>query len=397
MKIAMLAIDSRELLRRYGDPDPLFAPVVAVLAQSLARNADCEVHYVCCYKQPVRSPDLLAENLYYHSVVVPPWGWLRGGYVGCVRAVRRKLTEIKPAVVHGQGTERYCALAAARSGYPNVITVHGNMAELARLFRARFGSYLWLAGRLENYALKKTAGVFCNSAYTEELVRPRAARTWRVPNAIDARFLETPKTALPREKCRLLNVGVIGERKRQLELLAAAGQLHQQGLSFELHFLGQAETTSSYAAKFLAQIQEAERQGYARYLGFKPHAELIGHFDAAHGLVHFPSEEAFGLVVAEALARGLKFFGARLGGIVDIAQGVPDAELFEPDDWPGLAGAIGKWMRSGHPRPPGSAEIMAARYHPSLVARRHLEIYREVLQTTGLEVPHEPDHRQLQN
>jgi glycosyltransferase involved in cell wall biosynthesis len=397
MRIAMLAIDSRELLRRYEDPEPLFAPVVAGLAQELAKLPGCEVHYVCCHKQPVPSPKMLAENIYYHSVTVPQWGWLRSAYLGCVRAVRRILREIKPDVVHGQGTERYCALAAAGSGYPNVITIHGNMAELARLFRARIGSYLWLSARLENYALKKTSGVFCNSEYTEGLVRPRTRRTWRVPNAIDARFLEAPKTALPREKCRLLNVGAISERKRQLELLAVARQLHQQGLIFELHFLGQAEASDSYAAKFLAQIREAERPGYARYLGFKPHAELIGHFDAAHGLVHFPSEEAFGLVVAEGLAREIQFFGARLGGIVDICQDVPGTELFEPDDWPGLAEAIGKWIQSGHPRGTGSAHIMATRYHPALVARRHLEIYREVFNLTGLDVPYEPDHRKLQN
>ena len=45
-------------------------------------------------------------------------------------------------------------------------------------------------------------------------------------------------------------------------------------------------------------------------------------------LVHFPSEEAFGLVVGEVLARELKFFGARLGGIAEIAGDAPDA-LFD--------------------------------------------------------------------
>jgi glycosyltransferase involved in cell wall biosynthesis len=382
MKIAMLAIDSRQLLRRYDDPDPQFAPVVTVLAQSLAKNNGCEVHFVCCHKRPVRSPKVLEKNIYYHSVTVPQWGWLRGAYLGCARAVRKKLAEIKPDLVHGQGSELYCALAAAKSGYPNVVTIHGNMAELARLFKPRLGSYLWLAARLENYSLKKTGGVFCNSEYTEKLVRPRARRTWRVPNAIDPRFLEAPEKVSPREKCRLLNIGAITERKRQIELLALARQLHGQGLAFEFHFLGQAEAGSPYAAKFLAQIREAESQGYARYLGFKTNVELIEDFDAAHGLVHFPSEEAFGMVVVEGLARDIKFFGARLGGINDITQGVPEVELFDPEDWQGLASAIGKWIGSGHRRAAGAAEIMRARYHPRLVADRHLEIYRELLKRT---------------
>jgi hypothetical protein len=48
-----------------------------------------------------------------------------------------KLKDIQPDIVHGQGTERDCAIRAVFSGYPNVIPIHGNMAELARLFRAR--------------------------------------------------------------------------------------------------------------------------------------------------------------------------------------------------------------------------------------------------------------------
>jgi glycosyltransferase involved in cell wall biosynthesis len=105
---------------------------------------------------------------------------------------------------------------------------------------------------------------------------------------------------------------------------------------------------------------------------------LITCFDHAAAVVHFPSEEAFGLVVAEALARGLKFFGSRLGGILDIAEGTPGAELFEGGDWNGLQAAIGRWIKQGFPRP-GPASVIRERYHPQVIARRHVEIYREVL------------------
>ena len=44
-------------------------------------------------------------------------------------------------------------------------------------------------------------------------------------------------------------------------------------------------------------------------------------FDAASGMVHFPTEEAFGSVVAEGFARNLKLFGARTGGIVKLRMG----------------------------------------------------------------------------
>ena len=48
----------------------------------------------------------------------PKIGWLRTLYQGCVRATRRKLREIQPDIVHGQGTERDCAIGAVLSGFP---------------------------------------------------------------------------------------------------------------------------------------------------------------------------------------------------------------------------------------------------------------------------------------
>jgi len=95
--------------------------------------------------------------------------------------------------------------------------------------------------------------------------------------------------------------------------------------------------------------------------------------------VHFPAEEAFGMVVLEGLGRDLKFFGARLGGIVDIAQDIPGAELFAKDDWPALTAAIARWITRGHLRSIGTAALIRERYHPKSIASRHVEIYRELL------------------
>jgi hypothetical protein len=122
-----------------------------------------------------------------------------------------------------------------------------------------------------------------------------------------------------------------------------------------------------------------EKEGFARYAGLKGTHELIRAFDASSALVHFPFEEAFGLVAAEGLARNLKFFGARLGRLMDITDGVPEAELFQLDAWQGLTAAIARWIRRGVLPASGTAPIMRARYHPRVIAQRHVEIYREVL------------------
>jgi glycosyltransferase involved in cell wall biosynthesis len=380
VKIAIITTDSREHFKDYGNPVPYFGTAPEALLQGFGQMPEIEVHVLSCARARMKSPDKLAPNTYFHSLLVPKIGWMSTGYQGCVRAVRRKLREIQPDIVHGQGTERDCAMDAVFSGFPNVLTIHGNMAELSRLFRARIGNYFWLAGRLENFALPRTAGVFCNSAYTEDLVRPRARRTWRVPNALRNAFFEAPSGVSTRlSPPILLNVGVITERKRQVELLDVIQTLDQRGLKFQFQFIGDINADAPYAATFLKKIKPLEAKGCARYLGPLPTGELIRHYDTASAVVHFPTEEAFGLVVAEALARNLKLFGARLGGIQDIVADVPGSELIDSQDWGGLTEALATWLREGGRNVNCSADVMRRRYHPSVVAQRHLEIYREVL------------------
>ena len=55
---------------------------------------------------------------FYHSLIVPKLGWLCTGYQGFIRAPRKKIWELQPDIVHGQGTERDCALSAVFSGFP---------------------------------------------------------------------------------------------------------------------------------------------------------------------------------------------------------------------------------------------------------------------------------------
>lgn len=382
MKVALITTDNREFFRKYDLTAPWMSPPIAALLegfQSPELSSDLQVHVVSCTRQPMCSPEKLGPNIFFHSLHVPKIGWMRTLYQGCIRAVRKKLREIQPNLVHGQGTEMDCAMEAVFSGLPNVVTIHGNMAELARLTPPRIGSFPWLAARLENFALKRTAGVFCNSDYTERLVKPRTRRTWRVPNALQEQYFSPAANPAHSAKCTLVNIGLVSPRKRQLEMLDVATNLSREGLQFELVFVGQANPNNPYAVEFLKRIEPLERAGCARYVGTKALGDLIQLLDASHALVHFPFEEAFGLVVAEALARNLKFFGAQVGGVMDITTDVPGAELFALDDWGGLTAAIGRWIRAGFPRPPGAAQTMRNRYHPTVVARRHLEIYREVL------------------
>jgi glycosyltransferase involved in cell wall biosynthesis len=383
LKLAFLTTDNRQHDRNYSAVSPYFGTAPSALLEGFAALSNLEVHILSCTQHPMSSPNKLSENIWFHSLHVPKIGWLRTGYAGCILAVRKKLKEIQPDIVHGQGTERDCGISAVFSGYPNVITIHGNMAELARIFHAHFPSFHWWAAKLENFTLPRTSGVFCNSDYTQSLVSPRSKRTWLVPNPVRNSFF-TPiiRKSLPAETPTLLVVGVICARKQQLETLRLLIQLHQQNHRFQIRFIGSCEG-DSYGKAFLKLLNGLGNVGWASWLGVLDEPALIQCMDSAHALLHFPKEESFGLVVAESLARRLKLFASNVGGIRDITSGVPEADLFDSEDWGGLQKALSTWIQKPISSSQQTRGLMSARYHPKVIAARHLEIYREVLSASN--------------
>ena len=105
MVIALLTTDNRHPFRQYEKSEPFFGTAPEALLQGFAGLPGVEVHVISCIRQPVRSPKKLAPNIYFHSLVVPKIGWMKTLFQGCIRATRRKIHELKPDIVHGQGTE----------------------------------------------------------------------------------------------------------------------------------------------------------------------------------------------------------------------------------------------------------------------------------------------------
>jgi glycosyltransferase involved in cell wall biosynthesis len=384
LKVAFLTTDGRAVLKRYGWSQPSFGTAPEALLQGFAQLPEVEVHVISCVQQPVISPEKIAPNIFFHSLLVPKFGWLRTGYQGCIRAVRKKLKEIQPDIVHGQGTERDCAISAVFSGFPNVVTVHGCMNAIARLSHSRVGSFHWLAARLEDFTLPRTGGIICISDYVQGLVKKYQVPTWIVPNAIQKMFFDFPRTAATiTGRPLIINVGVISERKRQQKILAILESLREEGAQFDTLFVGRSDPHSAYAVQFQEALGLAERKlGGFKHISQLDDESFCRLFDQASAMIHFSSEESFGLTFAEAIARGLYLFASDVGSSREIARGVDRAQIFDLNGWDELKGCVRQWLRSGGPqqvRPQSPPQEFIQRYHPASVARRHLEIYREVL------------------
>jgi glycosyltransferase involved in cell wall biosynthesis len=83
-------------------------------------------------------------------------------------------------------------------------------------------------------------------------------------------------------------------------------------------------------------------------------AELDRCYAAADLLVLPSRTEAYGMVVIEALARGLPVVAADVGGVTEAlghgAEGIRPGLLVPPDDAAALAGALREWLRDAELR-----------------------------------------------
>ena len=382
LKIAILTSDKRDHDRAYAKPEFEFGTAPAALLQGFATLPEAEVHVVSCVQRPVISSEKIASNIFYHSLIVSKIGWLRTGYQGCIRAVRKKLREIQPDIVHGQGTERDCALSAIFSGFPNVLTLHGNMRAIARIKQARPFSYCWLAARLEAFALPRTQGVVCITHYTRAAVTGLAKQTWVIPNAVDMSFFAVqPEPDFTRPPV-ILCVGSIVMWKNQNAFIRALDPVAARQ-KFRLVFLGDAQAGDSYGREFLELIRV---RPWCEHAGFVDRETLKSWLREASLLVLPSIEDNCPMVVLEAAAAGVPVVAANVGGIPDLIEDGKNGLLCDPLNATSMGGAVEKLLAQ-----PELARTLAReanrraqeRFHPVVIARRHLEIYREVLEANG--------------
>lgn len=376
MKIALITTDDRNQHDGCLRPWPIFGTAAQGLIEGFDGLAGVEVHVVSCASIRMEVPAKLADNIWFHQPLVPRLGWGRTLFSGCVKAVRRLMHEIQPDMVHGQGTERDCAMDAVFSGYPNVLTIHGNMRVHAK--RGDNGNWLYykVASMLETVCLARTGGVVAISGYTRDLVKDLAPRTWLLPNAARCQYFDivpdTPKVA------RLLFVGSINERKNPLGLIRACEPMLRSG-ECTLALAGQGNSNHAYVQEV---IKLADSLPGVEMLGFIEAGALGEQFKHSSLLVLPTFEDNCPMVVLEAMAAGLPVAASRVGGVPDLITHESDGLLFDPHEPADVRASLERLIRDPGLRVKlaacGRAQALA-RFHPRVIARDHVRIYREVL------------------
>jgi len=181
---------------------------------------------------------------------------------------------------------------------------------------------------------------------------------------------------------RLISVGMLAPYKGQDILIGALGKLVERGLDVELDLVGDAFRGQTV---FQQQLKELARdlglQDRIRFLGFQ---EDIGPFlEAADFFIH-PSTrpEGLGLVILEAMARGVPVIATRHGGALEIIKDGENGFLVPPNDDLAMAVAVEDLIRNPQrANDAGSAgyETVVTRFSLRETQGNLLKIYHRVM------------------
>lgn len=268
-------------------------------------------------------------------------------------------------------------MSAVFSGYPNVLTLHGNMRMIAKLNHERPFSYNWLAARLEGFVLRRTRGVVCITTHTHKAVAGLVPCCWIVPNAVDTAFFEVIPRPDPSVAPAGLCVGTICPLKNQNGLIQALDPLAAKS-KFKMLFAGVPDDTA-YGREFHELVRN---RPWCEYIGFIDREQLKARLAAASFLVLPTLEDNCPMVVLEAMAAGVPVLASGVGGVPDLIVPEKTGLLCDPEHPETFRQGVERLLTNSG----WAAELAAAaraearrRFHPQVVARRHLEIYREVL------------------
>ncbi|HMO33384.1 MAG TPA: glycosyltransferase family 4 protein [Lacibacter sp.] len=148
----------------------------------------------------------------------------------------------------------------------------------------------------------------------------------------------TKTTAAANKPVQLLFLSNMLRSKGMDILVEACSLLHKKGLSFFCHFVGDWKDTS--ASEFERLLQQKELSNHAKAYGKKTGAEKEAFYDRADIFVHPTLNDAFPLVLLEAMQHELPVVSTFEGAIPEIVADGESGFLVPKNDAAALAGKL---------------------------------------------------------
>ncbi len=211
-------------------------------------------------------------------------------------------------VLHAHWLYEY-ALAGLMSGVRSLVTAHDDPLTIARYDRHVLRMVKTPLGLI---AARLARNVTAPSPYIAASVsKLTAAPITVVPNGLPASLMKVPQQKQG-ESAHILSIcNEFGDRKNTAGLLRSFQLVRQAMPHARLTIIGDHHQDSGPAHCFAVEHDLATG---VSFLGRQPQPEILRLMDSADLLIHPSREESFGMVLIEAMARGLPVLAGRNSG-----------------------------------------------------------------------------------
>lgn len=244
-----------------------------------------------------------------------------------------------------------------QEGLPDVIHVHGllNAGLIAEVIQQHYPipyvitehSSAYARGMVTEQVLTRFRPIaaqaamrFCVSQAFSRQLTQQFQLSWQVfPNMVSDLFFQPrqPKTAqLTQASMHFLTLSMLNANKRVDLVIQAFAEAFKGQAHVQLTIAGDGPERHA----LVQQVQSAGVQDQIRFVGGLTRAQAAQQMDQADGFVLASDYETFGVVVIEALAKGVPVIATRCGGPEDSVRPGLDGLLVETGDVSALANAM---------------------------------------------------------
>lgn len=321
------------------------------------------------------------EGVACHFVAVPDF--LRGktGFFFDQRILASSALLRRPDIVHAHGTEEANALAALRTGLPNILTLQGCFFIINRKIPVPFFSRQWIVERLERKTIPRFRHVITKSRYIRDEVCREfpGVNTHLIPNTYDS-ALEDIEIDQKRERA-IAFVGTIDPRKGFDLLVEALTRLRSSGQPLpHLHVFGNSAHPNSWEVVSLRAAGECLGPQLVLH-GQIPQLDMAKIVARCRVLVAPSREEMFGNQVIEALLVGTHVIVTENTAMAENVMCFGNGSVVAQDDVSKLTHELTRLMGSA-----ADCEATRKSRHslidnmgPCQVSLRHRQVYETVL------------------
>lgn len=351
------------------------------LAKELSALSETEVHFITAFNDITKDAVIKDGNLTVHFLSMTRFRNLITGYMYAKHRLQKEIDKVHPDIIIGIGTEHIFPYVALKSGYPNVIVVHGIMQHIAFNINhlTLYQRFFYL---LEKHVLKQAKYIIAiNPHVVHSLKDMTKARFYLVENPVDEELFHVDISNDKHSKYVLL-VGRVTESKGVFELVKAVNKLKRKNVDVRIKVIGPVDQKTNYYSNIQNYIIKNQLTNNISFLGYQTPKEVRYEMSRSLCLVLPSHVDTAPMAIAEAMAVGIPVIATEVGGIPWMVKDGVTGFLVEPGDIEALAQKIEVLLNNeGLRKQMGNAAIKEARrrFHPKVVAEKTIEVYKQVL------------------